>query len=431
MDDSRIVRASIIKSIRDRCDYREEVDGEAAWQTLVLDPSIQLLISDLTMPKLDGFGLLERLRSSDDKRLKNLPVMMISGDEDEEVLNHAKALGVSDFIAKGTPSAEIIARIEALLSKAQQAQEKQKAQQKASEHIHEPETPKASQETPSPKPQPEISSPRQEKKATETQHEAPQTQHEQEAPKALQEMATPRDSQIVDPETGLFSRRYLELQVSQALPRVFRYNSELSVLTIGFDAYQKLREGVGEKVINQLLLRLSRLLVKKVRKEDSFGHFIEGVFAIASPQTSESSCMQFANRLREAIGVASVPGTHGQRLKLSVSVGLAHSPTDTVNAPEELFDLALRRMRQAESMGGNRVIGCSTSGRPLVSIGLDRAAHLLKAGHTDALGPHILALGERILPLLRFLDHELDAGTDFSELEQRLTEQESTTTIWT
>ncbi len=366
VDDSRIVRASIIKSIRGQCDYREEADGEAAWQALMFDSSIQLLISDLTMPQLDGFGLLERLRSSRVERLKNLPVIMISGDEEEEVLSRAKALGVSDFIAKGTSSAEIIARIKALLT-------------------------------------------------------ASQVQQEQEVT---------RDSQIIDIESGLFSRRYVELQVSQALPRVFRYNSELSVLTIGFDQYQKLREGVGEKVIRQLLLRLARLLVKKVRKEDSFGHYSDGVFAIASPQTSESACLQFANRLRETIGVASVPGTQGQRLKLSVSVGLAHSPTDTVNSPEELFELALRRMQQAESMGGNRVIGCSSSGRPLAVMGLDRAANLLKAGHPEALEPHLRTLGERLMPLLRFLDQELDAGTDLSELELRLGEQEASTTIW-
>ena len=56
VDDSRMVRASIIKHLKGRYAYREEVNGEAAWQTLVLDPTIRAVISDLGMPVLDGFG---------------------------------------------------------------------------------------------------------------------------------------------------------------------------------------------------------------------------------------------------------------------------------------------------------------------------------------------------------------------------------------
>ena len=64
VDDSRMVRASIIKRIRDRFEFREESDGEAGWQTLLVDDSIQVVLSDLTMPRLDGYGLLERIRAS-------------------------------------------------------------------------------------------------------------------------------------------------------------------------------------------------------------------------------------------------------------------------------------------------------------------------------------------------------------------------------
>ena len=58
-DDSRIVRASIAQHLRDRFEMREVKDGEAAWQAILLDSSIRVVISDLTMPKVDGFELLE------------------------------------------------------------------------------------------------------------------------------------------------------------------------------------------------------------------------------------------------------------------------------------------------------------------------------------------------------------------------------------
>ena len=51
-DDSRIVRASIVQHLKDRFDIREVTDGEAAWQAILLDSSIRVVISDLTMPNI-------------------------------------------------------------------------------------------------------------------------------------------------------------------------------------------------------------------------------------------------------------------------------------------------------------------------------------------------------------------------------------------
>ena len=48
-DDSRIVRASLVQHLKDRFDIREVTDGEAAWQAILLDSSIRVVISDLTI----------------------------------------------------------------------------------------------------------------------------------------------------------------------------------------------------------------------------------------------------------------------------------------------------------------------------------------------------------------------------------------------
>ena len=66
VDESRMVRATLIKLIRDHYSFREETDGESGWQALVLDPSIQLVICSSSLPMLDGgrmfFVVLEILR---------------------------------------------------------------------------------------------------------------------------------------------------------------------------------------------------------------------------------------------------------------------------------------------------------------------------------------------------------------------------------
>ncbi|HKO67663.1 MAG TPA: response regulator, partial [Burkholderiaceae bacterium] len=114
-DDSRIVRASISQHLRDRFELREVTDGEAAWQAILLDSSVRVVISDLTMPKVDGFELLNRVRSSKVQRIRELPMVIISGEDEAGERERAASLGATDFIQKGVGAAELLARMEVLV----------------------------------------------------------------------------------------------------------------------------------------------------------------------------------------------------------------------------------------------------------------------------------------------------------------------------
>ena len=356
VDDSRMVRASIAKHIRGHYDYREEADGEAGWQVLVLDHTIQAVISDQSMPVLDGFGLLARIRNSRLARIREMPVLMISGEEEETARERAKAMGASDFITKGTGATELLSRLDSLIRLAQ----------------------------------------------------------------AQRQLEATRDLQVEDPETGLFTRRYIELQAAQALSHASRHGSEVSVMVLGFDRFEALRTEAGSAVVKQLQLRFARLLAGKIRKEDSLGHFDENWFAVVSPGTPEMACEAFGNRLREAIEVATV-AAHGQRLKLSVSIGVANSPTDVVASAGALLELAAERVRRAMQAGGNRIVGTATrAAARSVAPSLEQALGLLRAGHADALRPHALVLLEQLEPMLRLVQEEGDLTLPLEELKNRL-----------
>jgi two-component system cell cycle response regulator len=114
VDDSRIVRATLIKHIEGMFEFREAVDGEHAWETLLLDPNIRVVITDLTMPKLDGYGLLHRIRSSKITRIRTIPVVVVSGSDEREEQNRAKAAGASDLITKGIGTAQLLSRLDIL-----------------------------------------------------------------------------------------------------------------------------------------------------------------------------------------------------------------------------------------------------------------------------------------------------------------------------
>jgi two-component system cell cycle response regulator len=113
-DDSRIVRATLIKHIEGMFEFREALDGEQAWETLLIDPTIRVVISDLTMPKLDGYGLLQRIRSSKIGRIRNLPVVVVSGSDEQAERDRAKAAGATDLITKGIGTAQLLSRLDVL-----------------------------------------------------------------------------------------------------------------------------------------------------------------------------------------------------------------------------------------------------------------------------------------------------------------------------
>ncbi|MGB6056113.1 MAG: response regulator, partial [Burkholderiaceae bacterium] len=113
-DDSRIVRATLIKHIDGLFEFREAVDGEQAWATLLADSGIRVLITDLMMPKLDGYGLLRRIRACAIDRIRELPVIVISGSDQLEERERARAAGATDLITKGVATAQLLSRLDAL-----------------------------------------------------------------------------------------------------------------------------------------------------------------------------------------------------------------------------------------------------------------------------------------------------------------------------
>ncbi len=72
-------------------------DGEEGWERLV-SGAYDIALIDIEMPRLDGYGLLARLRG--DARLKDLPVIMVTGREDAVSIDRAFDVGANSFTVK-------------------------------------------------------------------------------------------------------------------------------------------------------------------------------------------------------------------------------------------------------------------------------------------------------------------------------------------
>lgn len=82
--------------------------------SLVQTWSPDLILLDLHMPRLDGFGVLEAIHPQlSDGRY--LPVLMLTGDSSDDTKRRALAGGVKDFLVKPFDATEVLLRIENLL----------------------------------------------------------------------------------------------------------------------------------------------------------------------------------------------------------------------------------------------------------------------------------------------------------------------------
>lgn len=92
-------------------------DGEEAYQ-LLLKYNPSLIISDIAMPKLDGFQLLEKIRKNE--RTKLLPVIFLSAKTERESVRKGMSLGGDDYITKPFRPEELLGAIQSKLDKQNQ-----------------------------------------------------------------------------------------------------------------------------------------------------------------------------------------------------------------------------------------------------------------------------------------------------------------------
>ena len=94
-------------------DYRlsAALDGETALKVVRANPP-DLVLLDIVMPGMDGFGVLERLRS--DPATHELPVMILSSREDVDGKAKGFELGANDYLTKPFEIVEVKARVRSL-----------------------------------------------------------------------------------------------------------------------------------------------------------------------------------------------------------------------------------------------------------------------------------------------------------------------------
>ena len=97
-DDSKMNQQILSEILGGRYEYLYADDGMQALELLHSEFDIDLLLLDINMPRLDGFGVLEVMKQRN--WLQEIPVIITSSEDDESFIQKAYELGVTDYIRR-------------------------------------------------------------------------------------------------------------------------------------------------------------------------------------------------------------------------------------------------------------------------------------------------------------------------------------------
>ncbi len=364
VDDSPTIRVSLTRFVRDDFVPLEASDGEEAWEQILKDERIEVVISDLSMPKLDGFGLVERMRDSEDARIQNLPVIMVTAADDTDARERAIKAGANDFLAKNSDQVEFLARLH--------------AQRKLAKTIRQLE---------------------------ESQREL-------------------REQSSHDVLTGLPNRSFFQQVASKEISLMCRQKEYFAIMKLEIDRLESINEAQGYPTGDYVLSSVAQMLAETIRDEDMVARISGKEFVVGSPYTNRLAAIVLAERLRKAIEAMDLE-YEGNPIDVTISIGIALVPQDGDNLDDVLAE-ADTRLDLAKEGGRNRF--CAADKKhvdhevhiDMLCPDMDEALAMISHGNLHRLMPHLPKLLEDLIPLFELVNEESAATVNVDQIRSAI-----------
>ena len=114
VDDEEMIRGVLKEYVEFEGGAYEAADGMQAVK-LCRDNDFDIILMDVMMPRLDGFSAVKEI-----KKIKNIPVIMLSARGEEYDKLFGFEIGVDDYVTKPFSPKEVMARIHAVLKRGAQ-----------------------------------------------------------------------------------------------------------------------------------------------------------------------------------------------------------------------------------------------------------------------------------------------------------------------
>jgi diguanylate cyclase (GGDEF)-like protein len=295
VDDNTMIRAEI-KAVLMKdgifSHFMEAADGLTAFKMIMEQPP-DVVLCDLVMPGFDGLKFLGLKASR--KELEQIPVIILTAEDDLDRKAEILERGASDYVTKPFHAKELLARV----------------------RIH--------------------------TKLKVLQDELREKNLQLEA------------LSVTDALTGLANRRHLMTKLEQEVQRARRYKTPLSVVMIDIDHFKLVNDTYGHAMGDEVLRNIGKLLKAGVRTTDLAARYGGEELTLVLPHTDLAAALLVADTLRQKFAEQDHT-LDGVTIRKTASMGVAaRDGQGEVPDAEDLLKHADEALYRAKEGGRNRV----------------------------------------------------------------------------
>tara|TARA_R110002096_G_scaffold426231_3_gene635728 strand:- start:593 stop:1285 length:693 start_codon:yes stop_codon:yes gene_type:complete len=154
--------------------------------------------------------------------------------------------------------------------------------------------------------------------------------------------------------TSLYNLRYFREQLDIQLAQCVRDEVPLTLIYFDIDHFKKVNDTYGHAAGDTVLIELSKMIGRILRKNELFARIGGEEFAIFMPRSNVKTGSRLAERIREIIAGHAIPINAKTSLTVTISMGVVETqPDETATSFIERADSA---MYQAKKTGRNKVV---------------------------------------------------------------------------
>jgi diguanylate cyclase (GGDEF)-like protein len=155
-----------------------------------------------------------------------------------------------------------------------------------------------------------------------------------------------------DELTGLFNRRFFDLNMEREIKTAQRQKCQVSLIMIDIDNFKKFNDTYGHQKGDEVLEGVSGIIRAQIRETDFACRYGGEELVVILPETTIADAQKVAEKIRRSVAELSPIQFNVQ---VTISLGVARS-SSILNTPELLFKAADKAVYQAKEGGRNRVI---------------------------------------------------------------------------
>ncbi|HEY7876540.1 MAG TPA: diguanylate cyclase [Actinomycetota bacterium] len=159
---------------------------------------------------------------------------------------------------------------------------------------------------------------------------------------------------LTDGLTGVWNRRYFQMQFRQVLATATRFTRPFSLLMLDLDHFKDVNDTYGHQRGDEVLVEFSQRVSEALREVDTFARYGGEEFICLLSETDMDGAKTTAEKIVRAIRSTPFGERSGGALRLTVSIGIASYP-EHGDSFGELVDAADRALYRAKQEGRDRV----------------------------------------------------------------------------